>query len=267
MMPEVNSIVQPWRKSYAGGSNKRFNPLISTVRQSTGKHIILFVHTGKCAGESILAGMAQIFGADVIIYEYHVFDANERLLEALTYYHDNEFESASVVIATRDPLSRWVSSYNWDLHNLYLSKKRPLSEGYSSYPNVNLLAQGIENGENLAMSFGRFGHMGMGVSWYLPSESHSLLDSRNTYILKTETLDSDFFSFVNKFCDRHELPQKKIASHAAKLAQTKHDFKSLYSKDIFQKFNYSNIDIVDAMHRYLSDDIAAHSSLVRAFSC
>ena len=265
-MSKVNSIVQPWRKSYAGGSNKRFNPLISTVRQFTGKHIILFVHTGKCAGGSILAGMAQIFGADLIVYEYHVFDANERLLEALTFFHDNDFESASVVIATRDPLSRWVSSYNWDLHNSYLSKKRPLCEGYSSYLNVNLLAQGIKNGENLAMSFGRFGHMGMGVSWYLPSECHSLLDSKNTFILKTETLDSDFSSFVNQFCDRHELPQKNIASRAAKLTQTKHDFKSSYSKDIFQEFNYSNIEVVDAMHRYLKDDIAAHSSLVRAFS-
>jgi hypothetical protein len=267
MPPDANFIVQPWRKSYEGGYNIKFNPLLSTLKQSAGKRIILFVHTGKCAGESILEGMARIFGAKVLIYEYHVFDANERLLEALNYFHGNKPELASIVVATRDPLSRWVSSYNWDLHNLFLSKNKQPPEGFSAYPDVNMLANGIMNCESLAMRFGKFGHMGMGVSWYLPIDVHSLLDPQRTFILRTEQLDSDFHVFVNRYCNQCGLQIRSMDDRIDALSRTKHDFQSSYPENTFQRFDYSNTEVTDAMHKYLRHDIAANRSLIKTFSC
>jgi hypothetical protein len=265
MPQKANSPVQPWRKYYKGGSNNRFNPLISTIKQSAGRQIVLFVHTGKCAGESILKGMVKLFGSDVLIFEYHVFDGNERLLDALDYFHENTSELASVVIATRDPLRRWVSSYNWDLHNLFLSKNYQPPEGFSKYPDVNKLAIGIKERERLALKFGKFGHMGMGISWYLPIDKHLLLDRENTYILRTEELDSDFHAFVNHYYNSRNLQAGDVRVNSQVLSHSKHNFQSSYPKDTFRDLDYSNTELVEAMREYLKEDIEAHYNLVNTF--
>lgn len=264
MTSEASSAIQPWRKLYDGGSNNSFNPLLDTIKQPTRKQVILFVHTGKCAGESILKGINETFKKDTKIYEYHVFDANARLLEALEYFRIHKPECFSIVIATRDPLSRWASSYNWDLHNLFLSKNKRLTDDYSTYSDVNLLANGIKTCDAKAMSLGRFGHMGMGISWYLPIEVHSILDPQTTYVMRTEELDSDFNIFARRFCKHFDM-QDISTSSPLMLPRTKHNFQDSYSNETFQEFNYSNAEIVESMHRYLENDYIAHENLIKMF--
>jgi hypothetical protein len=201
----------------------------------------------------------------IIFYDDHVFDANERLFEALNFFHCNKSENLSVVIATRDPLDRWASSYNWDLHNLFLRKRKSLPNSFSAFSNVNLLAHGIKNNDVNALNFGRFGHMGMGVSWYLPIATHSLLDSRNTHVIRTENLDSDFHRFVIQLCKHFNLREDIMSNGDFTLPRTKHDFQSSYPRNTFQRFDYDDAELVYSIQKYLENDIMAHTSLVQTF--
>jgi len=265
MPTKTNFTNQQWRKLHKGGGDNNFNPLLNTIKQALDRQFIFFVHTGKCAGESIIKGMNKVFGKDVIIYNYHVFDANERLLEALDFFHRNKSENLSVVIATRDPLDRWVSSYNWDLHNLFLRKRKSLPNSFSAFSNVNLLAHGIKNNDVNALNFGRFGHMGMGVSWYLPIATHSLLDHRNTYVIRTENLDADFHGFAIQLCKSLNLREDLMSNGNFMLPRTKHDFQSSYPRNTFQGFNHDDAELVYSMQKFLENDYMAHASLVKTF--
>jgi hypothetical protein len=259
------TMEQIWRKTYAGGKNIYFNPVLSTIENAVNSRIILFVHTGKCAGQSIQEGMARILRSHAVIFEYHVFDANKRLLEALEYLEGKKTAQFSIVIATREPLRRWASSFNWDLHNLFLSHNRKHPRDFEKYSNVNQLVSGIMRKESQAVKFGKFGHMGMGISWYLPTDKHFLLKPENTYVLRTESLDADFRSFIGHFFGKHSLFMNGLATEDLNLSRTKHDFHLSYPVGTFQDLDYSNQVALDAMKSYLDDDITSHSRLVSSF--
>ena len=154
------------------------------LRENRSNIAIIFFHVGKCAGESIIRAIADAFGTRVATFEYHSFDANLLIKDFLTakqlFCKDQE---PIVIIATRDPVQRWFSAFNWDLHDLFLSKNVPLDDGYSRFPKASDLAAGISTADPEALKFGRTNHMGMGLSWYLPLNMVAHLEGHRVYEL------------------------------------------------------------------------------------
>lgn len=170
-----------------------FNPAPEAVIQQYSKTQIVFVHVGKCAGESILEIMSQLPTEKYQLNEFHCFDANKRIAEIL----DHDQPHIVYVIAKRDPVSRFVSSFNWDKHNLYLKER--LSglgqEGYDLFSTPEDLASSLSSGDSArrecAERFSKFGHMGMGQSWYTPVASVDRFPESRTYVVDTASIERD----------------------------------------------------------------------------
>ena len=192
---------QTWRQLDEQFLTPHFNPPLEVLRRNSSKIAIVFFHVGKCAGESIIRAIADAFDAMVATFEYHSFDANLLIRDFLTakkIFADNQ--ELIIIIATRDPVERWFSAFNWDLHDLFLSKNVPLCEGYVRYPKASDLAEGISSGDPNALEFGRSNHMGMGLSWYLSLSMVPHLQGHRIYEIRQESADEDFERFVTDFC-------------------------------------------------------------------
>jgi hypothetical protein len=259
---------QPWRKSYIDGDNIRFNPPPELITKNLGTTHIFLVHTGKCAGESAILGFRELLSQNGRFYEFHTFDANRCIYSALSILSKSDSYNP-VVITTRDPIKRWESSFNWDYHNMFLSKGIQSFCGSSRYTSAAKLAQGIVNGCEEAIAIGKKGHMGLGISWYLPQDSLSLLSKCATYIIRTEHFDSDFRSFAFSHLRGLNISldpamTKRVQSYEP--PKTKHAFKNLYPEGTFEEIDYSDSQIINVLSAYLSDDLIVHKELIKCFA-
>lgn len=235
-----------------------FNPTLDVVNSSSTQLKIVFVHVGKCAGETISYCLRQAIKPDVCaLFEYHCFNANT-LIRELT-----ELKQLSYVIATRDPLERWISSFNWDVHNLVLSSKNPspsLLRMLASYPSVQSLARGVLAGQDDAIRFATSCHMGMGLSWYIHPDIVNSLLSKRTYILRTEHLETDLRYAVHTLAAAASMA---VANESVLIPKFKSDYRKNYKPGTFGDITSLTPDEIDGMKKFLHRDYHVHNQLIR----
>ena len=126
---------------------------------------LVFVHVGKCAGSSVSTALA-LSG----VRFSHIHGVSQQpLVRDLVANPDVYF-----LISTRDPIRRFVSAFNWDLHDK--RERRGLSGLRHSYLHIHL-----------------------GISWYVPLDVAQRLPAERTSVLRVEHLDRDFASFCVKY--------------------------------------------------------------------
>ena len=253
---------QAWRKLYPGGRNLLLNSPLEEIKKHNSNHIIFFVHTGKCAGESILIALRKTFKEVATIIEYHCFDANRLIKELLLNLSGDSIlggAEATFVIATRDPLDRWVSSFNWELYNRFLRKSKAPLMGYRKYPSVLDLAHGIINKERSALTFGRSGHMGMGISWYLPRKTLTHLSKHKVYSIRMENIYEDFNLFASDFVNDFSHVSFKLP---VQLPRTKGSYQQLYPKGTFADLKTCKKGDIDKLRHYLRKDYRVNRYIV-----
>ena len=234
--------------------NKNFNPLLRVVNSWGEKNKIAVVHVGKCAGESVIRSLKKNLPSNHFdIFEYHCFDANRLLSELVNQQH--ELSSVYFVICTRDPLERWISSFNWDLHNIILSKSKH-SELHKKYPNVHELVEELccDDPDEDALKLSRFGHMGMGISWYLPYEVFCELPHERTYCVRTENIDSDLSAVILRL----RALAKEPPSPMRETPKTKDDYKSKYPAATFGGLDKTAYGQIKKIKKHLDSDYAIH---------
>lgn len=174
------------------------NLTVSEMLASEKKRIV-FVHVGKCSGEAAIFFLRKALGDDFELFELHVQGADKKIEEISEKYP----EDFTILIAKRDPISRFISAYNWDKHNLFLSG-RITSETNRSYfekfPSVDKLASALSSRSRSiakdARDFAKFGHMGMGQSYYTSLSVLEKFPSKSLHILETANFDSDIRDFA-----------------------------------------------------------------------
>lgn len=169
------------------------------------KKKILFVHVGKCAGGSIMHVLEGRLSDDFVLYEMHVYDANKRIRAVV----ESDPGDIIYLVAKRDPVSRFVSAFNWDKHNLFLKgtlKNTKWEKYYMRFPTVDSLLSGLlcddRSDQTIAEEFSRFGHMGMGQEWYTPQNVLERLPEDRTYFVDTASLRHDLLAILNALGQR-----------------------------------------------------------------
>lgn len=176
-----------------------FNPDVERVLSAKGKKI-LFVHVGKCAGESIIQALQRHLPDDFLLFEMHVYDANVRIREVVSAAPPD----LTYVIASRDPVDRYVSAFNWDKHNLFLSGAldgNRHENSFKLFPTVDTLISGLGNPNAelrlAATEFSRFGHMAMGQHWYTPLDVLKKIPQNRTYVIDIATMKKDLLRLLD----------------------------------------------------------------------
>jgi hypothetical protein len=244
-------------------SSLRVNPSLDVVVKRSWRRKIIFVHTGKCAGETILNVFRKAYRKSADFYEYHCFNANLLIRELIDGLEKTEGQSISILVATRDPIARWISSFNWDLHNIFLSKSKALNWGYREFPDVMQLASKIADGDPKALIFGRKGHMGMGISWYLPLGLLDRLPADNTFVIRQEFLERDLVNTLAMLMKKDGF--SRAPGHIS-TPRTKGDFKSLYAADSFKDISDLSVAQINGLKCYLSDDYRVNDILIERFA-
>ena len=262
-------VSQEWRLKFHYGHNLDFNPPGEYIQLIQNQECVHFIHTGKCAGESIIAAMKRD-GLAARRLEYHAFDANKSLDNAIQIIGRNANDKKHFfIILTRDPIDRWESSFNWDIHNIFLSKGISLADTkFANYMNVNDLSIGIAKRDPEALALGRFGHMRMGISFYTPKAILENLDPKHTHIIRTEMIDADY-SLLRSELIRSIPTTNERYSHQG-LTQlvpyTKNDFKKNYPRRTFSQINRSDTNIMRSLKKYLKQDYEAHELAISKFA-
>lgn len=171
----------------------KFNADPNEVRSTPGMKLV-FVHVGKCAGESILRVLQKYAGNRLNIFEMHCYDANSRIRNLAENFPSETF----MLIAKRDPVRRFVSAFNWDKHNLILSGKMAgtrFEELYAEFPTparlIDALGSAATDVRQRANDLSRFGHMAMGQAWYTPPCVVDMLPAERTIICDVNSLKED----------------------------------------------------------------------------
>lgn len=233
-----------WLHSALRMNRVRVNADPMDIRSDPNPKIVL-IHVGKCAGETVKRTLLAKLPSSHRVYEMHCADANERIRICL----DLDIERAHYVICTRDPVSRFVSAYNWDKHNLHASgrlagkKYGGYFEEFSSveYLVESLVATDAER-RSRAQDFSRFGHMGMGQSWYTPLPVLALLPMDCTYLCDMSSLRDDLNRILIAIGGQTLAQDEDLANDKA-------DYKLRYPKGYFSS------DLSDRARDTLTDEL------------
>ena len=246
-----------------------FNPEIKYVITSCRrcKLVICFIHVGKCAGTTLINELSKLFvGNKIPIYEFHLFDSDiliRELVEQLKFYHN-----IHIVISTRDPLDRWISAYNWDLHLYYSQEKYycPVEaiELFRQYPNAKSLITGLMLQEVGAIELAQkkhftFGHMSRGVGWYISRELLQKIPSFNLSVISTSRLTKDFEEFVRQISKRYEIGG---LTPPVKFERSNVGQSSNYPTNYFSTLHDFSIDERDFLCEHLRNDFNIHDDLI-----
>ena len=163
---------------------------------------VVFVHVGKCAGGSILA---QFHKNKVSYTELHCGDSPSRLMGFLS----DDDGSNHYVVSVRDPVKRFLSSFNFDKYEKIIQGKgvkNPLwSEIYDTFESANHLCESmfceIDRLRMLSHKafFNSFLHMSLTLSWYLPVECLVRLPMDRVSVIRTEYVENDLNSFFQHY--------------------------------------------------------------------
>jgi hypothetical protein len=167
------------------------------------KRPILFIHVGKCAGTSIKTSLSELIFGNYIIHEMHCFDANQRIADVV----ENDAGQVEYLICTRNPITRFVSAFNWDKHSMYLSGMltgTDEADAFSRFKTIHDLLHGLQSMDHAEMlsaatiATSEVLHMGMSQSWYTPTEIVERLPPSRTTIIDTQSIRSGILQFIRK---------------------------------------------------------------------
>lgn len=175
-----------------------FNPAIEDILASEKKRI-LFVHVGQCGGKAAMKALSRVVGDDHIMFEMHVQGSDAKIRQVV----ENHNEDFTFLIAKRDPIDRFVASFNWDKHNLFLRDQIRVERNkkfYPAFPTCEQLALGLTSRtaaiSTEAKDFGHFAHMGMGQSFYTPADVLAKIPPAKLHTLDVESMEADLRSFL-----------------------------------------------------------------------
>lgn len=202
------------------------------IKETRGKKIV-FIHVGKCAGGSAILSLNNALSNDFTMFEMHVYDSNRIIREVV----NKDPEDAFYLILTRDPISRFISSFNWDKHNTFLRVANPgvhVRRWFEEFPSVNSLACSLSDPDvekaDRALEFTQYGHMGMGPAWYTPLDLLPCLPRNRTFVCETENFSDDLQRFASAV-------DPDLQGQQIQVFQDKSDFTAEYDKpdEIFSK--------------------------------
>lgn len=162
---------------------------------------LIHVHVGKCAGGSINVALDR---NGFKFSELHCGTANSALKHEVETDGGNNF----YLISLRDPIKRFVSSFNFDKFEKIISGKSNYSswqEIYKVFRSANELAEGLISPSQEVRDLAHYAlresklHMHMGLSWYVPIALAKKIPSDRVHIVRTEHLESDFCGFLKRF--------------------------------------------------------------------
>ena len=250
--------------------NKNFNKGTQDIQERKTKLTLCIVHVGKCAGESVIKTLETALPKkEVEIIEFHTFDANRLIRETVKATHNNH--AFHWVILTRDPIKRWISSFNWDYHtfglNQYFYCHPKVSQHFNKYRTCQALIDGLMRNEQGAISLSKthhlaYGHMAMGQSWYLNENMIHQLNPKRTSIIRTEHIQSDFEHCLSKLC--RQMPELKICTSTT-IIQSKHTYQSWYEGEHFTKETELTQRQKAFLKKHLQADYKLHKMLIKRF--
>ncbi len=188
------------------------------------------VHVGKCAGDTFINALSEHVGEAYNLYQLHCFDSDERLKACLAL---DPPSNAIYVVCTREPVSRFVSSFNWDKHFLYGRGKLDGSKFaayYEEFATIEALVQGLRSPDldlkQRATEFRHFSRMLMGQAWYTPMAQVLALPASNTYLCDVATLREDIDAVIASISDTGMRPDYQLHNN-------KTDFREGYPDGFF----------------------------------
>lgn len=214
------------------------NPPLAEIISATTRGIV-FVHVGKCAGGSIMRSLRSVLSDQFHMYEMHCFNANQVIRDTLTYGRNDLI----YLIAVRDPVSRYISSFNWAKHDQYLrGNEIPEKSGhyceqyFELFPTVDdllcALSSSDEKRAEAALLFSNFAHMGMGQSWYTPLSVVKKLPPERTFLCESNYLGRDLRAFSSRMDPETTSCQIKMWHDKGNYSQLYQDGERLFSKTL-----------------------------------
>jgi hypothetical protein len=170
--------------------------------------IIHLVHVGKCAGESVAKALEQ---HGLVFTEHHCGQANVEIADRVLAGDDNDL----FVILVRDPVSRFVSAFEWDLLEKFIAGEKPQDNPfwlpvYDTFDSANSLAEALTSPNASLRSVADYAmrsshlHMHYDLAWYLPPHIAERLSRKNSHAIRTEHINDDFARLL----DRVGVPMK-----------------------------------------------------------
>ena len=250
--------------------NKDFNPIHIDTGSLQEQIVICVIHIGKCAGESILNTLQNnITKKKARIIEFHIFDA-DMILPA--FFHTTlQCTNIHWIILTRDPLTRWISAFNWDKHifsiNSHLYCHAHFKHLMQKYKNAKKLIKGLIRNKEAAFELSSFhhlacGHMQMGQAWYLERFPIDKLSTSQTSVIRTEHIAYDYERCIHDLENR--FPCLKT-NHKTDIDRTKSNYQNCYRHDRFTKVNDLTIDEINFMKNFLSNDYTYHNQIIQKY--
>jgi tetratricopeptide (TPR) repeat protein len=251
-------------------STPNFNPTNADLEYqlaSNNKIILIVIHVGKCAGESIITALKETFTpSEAEVIEYHIFDSNVLIKEVLPLLHRNS-DRVHITICTRNPRDRWISSYNWDHHTFFLSNQFYCPDRaiqlHRQYRSALKLIGGLMRDEAEAHELASFkhltyGHMARGISWYLPKNIFEDLSKLKISIINVETIHNDFEHCVDTIMETFK---QMSTRKPAVIAKTKQNYQQWYNAGKFSAAKQLNSVEKLFLDGYLNNDYAINLKL------
>lgn len=163
---------------------------------------IFLVHVGKCAGESVAAALQQ---HDTSFTEYHGGQANIEIADRVLAGRENDL----FVILLRDPVSRFISAFEWDLLEKFIARDVPQDNPfwlpvYDTFDNANSLAEALTSPDaglravaDHAMRSSHL-HMHYDLAWYLPPHIAEHLTRKNAVTIQNDRINEDFARLLRR---------------------------------------------------------------------
>lgn len=159
-------------------------------------YVIHLVHVGKCAGESVADALQQ---HGLPFKEYHCGEANVEIADRVLAGKENDL----FVILMRDPVSRFVSAFEWDLLEKFIAREKPQENElwrrvYDTFDNANSLAEALTSMDAVLRAAAdhamrsSYLHMHFDLAWYLPPHIAERLSRKNAFAIRTEHINDDF---------------------------------------------------------------------------
>lgn len=175
------------------------------------------VHVGKCGGETII----KILCRKRLKYTtYHSGTADRDIHDAIVRQGTRDV----FLIPLRDPCSRFISAFEWDLYSKVLTRPEKKAQNgawqriFNMFRTANDVAEALSDTDpkrremaELALHASKL-HMQMDLGWYLPPALARRLPPDRTHLLRTQHLDTDLPAFLEALGLRSSGPVPRTKS-------------------------------------------------------
>ena len=268
---------QSWRslsvqyKVFEHFNDPTFNKFPSEIDQDTNQlPWICIIHVGKCAGETVVRSLRHSFPElRQRIIEYHLFDSNILIKQLLELSKKNK--TIEIIFCTRNPLERWVSSFNWDFYTYKLKRlyycPAYILDLFDNYDCAKKLARGICNGEKEAFILSKskhfiFGHMAMGQSWYLPKSLIESFQEIQMHVVRTENIRQDLLFSVKQLVNKYGNLIESVDDIYIPILKDSKYFRANHS---FSLIGDLSSEESEAVIQHLSEDVEVNKIMTERF--